>query len=233
MDLPASGRICVQLLNRRECDAIWCGVAITPERQQLLEFTRPYAVFNESVVVRPDSKVASPADLAGLKVLAIDGSTNIALANSFERCTGDSVRRRHRRRPRGHARRVAGGRGRRGGRRRRLFHQAGPDAPRGITVPRRMPGVGRAAKASASWWECSTKRSVRSTFVRSGTRGCRRSPTESSERERARSGSSIPRPAAMTRPEPTPLAIEGHSTAYGDEGFSQYLRRAILGRRGL
>lgn len=71
------------VLNRRECDAIWCGVAITPERQELLEFTRPYAVFNESVVVRPDSNVASPADLAGLKVLAIDGSTNIELANTF------------------------------------------------------------------------------------------------------------------------------------------------------
>ena len=70
-------------LNRRECDAIWCGCAITPERQQLLEFTRPYAVFNESVVVRPDSAVSSPADLVGLKVLAIDGSTNIALANTF------------------------------------------------------------------------------------------------------------------------------------------------------
>ena len=48
-------------LERRECDAIWCGCAITPDRRRLLEFTRPYAVFNESVVVRPDSTVSSPA----------------------------------------------------------------------------------------------------------------------------------------------------------------------------
>jgi polar amino acid transport system substrate-binding protein len=70
-------------LERRECDAIWCGCAITPDRRRLLEFTRPYAVFNESVFVRPDSTVSSPADLVGLRVLAIDGSTNIALANTF------------------------------------------------------------------------------------------------------------------------------------------------------
>ena len=36
----------------------------------------------------------------------------------------------------------------------------------------------------------------------------------------------------MTRLEATRLAIEVHSTAYGDEGFSRYLRRAILAGAG-
>ena len=71
-------------LERLECDAIWCGCAITNDRKQLLDFTRPYAVFNESVVTRRDVAVCAPEDLAGLRVLAIDGSTNIALARTFE-----------------------------------------------------------------------------------------------------------------------------------------------------
>ena len=70
-------------LERGECDAIWCGCAITPERQEIFDFSAPYAVFNESVVTRPGAGVGGPEDLAGLRVLAIDGSTNLALAESF------------------------------------------------------------------------------------------------------------------------------------------------------
>ena len=70
-------------LERRECDAIWCGSAITPERRRVFDYTRPYAVFDESVVVRPESTVSAPEDLRGLRVLAIDGSTNMALAETF------------------------------------------------------------------------------------------------------------------------------------------------------
>lgn len=70
-------------LERGDCDAIWCGCAITDERRRALDFTRPYAVFNESVVTRPEAAVSRPEDLAGLRVLAIDGSTNIALARTF------------------------------------------------------------------------------------------------------------------------------------------------------
>lgn len=71
-------------LAERECDAIWCGCADTPDRRRTLEFTRPYAVFNESVVVRPESTITAPEHLAGKRVLAIEGSTNIALARTFE-----------------------------------------------------------------------------------------------------------------------------------------------------
>ncbi|MFM8561221.1 MAG: substrate-binding periplasmic protein [Solirubrobacterales bacterium] len=71
-------------LMRGECDAIWCGCAITPERRERMAFTVPYAAFNESVVVRPDDPASSPADLRGRRVLAIAGSTNFALAESFE-----------------------------------------------------------------------------------------------------------------------------------------------------
>lgn len=70
-------------LARGDCDAIWCGCAITEERRTDLDFTRPYAVFNESAVTRPDSTASAPEDLAGMRVLAIQGSTNLALAETF------------------------------------------------------------------------------------------------------------------------------------------------------
>lgn len=64
-------------------DAILCGQGITEARKQQVAFTRPYAVFHESVLVRRGSGIASAADLVGRRVAAIDGSTNIALAETF------------------------------------------------------------------------------------------------------------------------------------------------------
>ncbi|MDP9256949.1 MAG: ABC transporter substrate-binding protein [Actinomycetota bacterium] len=67
-----------------ECDGIWCGSAITPERERRFLYTRPYAVFDESVVVRAGDAVAAASDLRGRRVGAIAGSTNMALAKTFE-----------------------------------------------------------------------------------------------------------------------------------------------------
>jgi polar amino acid transport system substrate-binding protein len=66
-----------------ECDGIWCGSAITPERERRFLYTRPYAVFDESVVVRAGDEVSGPGDLRGRRVGAIAGSTNLALAETF------------------------------------------------------------------------------------------------------------------------------------------------------
>ena len=67
-----------------ECDGIWCGSAITPERECRFLYTRPYAVFDESVVVRAGDAVGAASDLRGRRVGAIAGSTNMALAETFE-----------------------------------------------------------------------------------------------------------------------------------------------------
>ena len=74
------------VLLANKADAIWCGCAITQGRKERLLFSRPYAAFDESVLVRDDSKVAKPADLKGLKVAAIAGSTNMTLAESWLGC---------------------------------------------------------------------------------------------------------------------------------------------------
>jgi ABC-type amino acid transport substrate-binding protein len=70
-------------LHARECDAIWCGSAITPERREIFSYSRPYGIFDESVVVRPDNPARGPDELAGMRVAAIAGSTNMALARTF------------------------------------------------------------------------------------------------------------------------------------------------------
>jgi len=64
-------------------DAIWCGSAITPEREKVFLYSRPYTVFNESALVRAGEGIASPGDLRGKTVGAIAGSTNMALAETW------------------------------------------------------------------------------------------------------------------------------------------------------
>ena len=65
-------------------DAVLCGQGIIPARQAVADFTAPYAVFHESVLVRAGDPVAGPADLRGRRVAAIAGSTNMSLAQTFD-----------------------------------------------------------------------------------------------------------------------------------------------------
>jgi polar amino acid transport system substrate-binding protein len=64
-------------------DVVWFNQAITPERQQWVDFTRPYGLFDESVLVKAESPVHAIADLAGLRVGGLADSTNLALAATF------------------------------------------------------------------------------------------------------------------------------------------------------
>lgn len=66
-----------------EVHGVWCGQGITPTRQVQVDFTRPYAVFDESVLVRRGAGVSRPEDLAGRRVAAIAESANLALAQTF------------------------------------------------------------------------------------------------------------------------------------------------------
>jgi polar amino acid transport system substrate-binding protein len=65
-------------------DAVLCGQGIIPARQAVADFTEPYAVFHESVIVRAGDQVTGPAELRGRRVAAIAGSTNMALAETFD-----------------------------------------------------------------------------------------------------------------------------------------------------
>jgi polar amino acid transport system substrate-binding protein len=74
----------VPAVDAGEGDAIWCGQGITAERRKRVDFTRPYAVFDESLLVRAGTGMSSPGELAGKRIGAIAGSTNMALAETFE-----------------------------------------------------------------------------------------------------------------------------------------------------
>lgn len=87
-----------------EADAVLCGQGVTAEREALVSFTRPYAIFDEAVLMRAGESVTDETELAGKKVLAISGSTNYRLGESFpdveliafegtEDVLGDMVRR--------------------------------------------------------------------------------------------------------------------------------------------
>jgi len=74
-------------LDDKRADAVLCGQGITAARLAVADFTEPYGVFHESVLVRSGSGLASAADLAGKQVGAIAGSTNMALASTFAGAT--------------------------------------------------------------------------------------------------------------------------------------------------
>lgn len=74
----------VPALQQGRGDAIWCGQGITPTRAELVDFTRPYAIFDESVLVLSNSGITTAEDLHGKRVGAIAGSTNLALAETFD-----------------------------------------------------------------------------------------------------------------------------------------------------
>jgi polar amino acid transport system substrate-binding protein len=71
-------------LDDGRSDAVLCGQSIIPTRQAVADFTEPYAVFHESVLVRAGDPVTSPEGLRGKRVAAIAASTNMALAETFD-----------------------------------------------------------------------------------------------------------------------------------------------------
>ncbi len=71
-------------IDEGRVDGVWCGQGITAHRQALADFTRPYAIFDESVVVRADCPATTPGELRGMRIGAIAMSTNMALAETFD-----------------------------------------------------------------------------------------------------------------------------------------------------
>lgn len=64
-------------------DVVWFNQAITEERRAWADFTRPYGLFDEAIIVGVDSPVQSQSDLSGLRLGGLADSTNITLATSF------------------------------------------------------------------------------------------------------------------------------------------------------
>lgn len=74
-----------QELNTGKIDCIWNGFTITPEREQVMTFSKPYLKNAQVVVVRADSGFATLASLAGKSVgLQAGSSASDALDGAAE-----------------------------------------------------------------------------------------------------------------------------------------------------
>jgi polar amino acid transport system substrate-binding protein len=63
----------VPALEAGDCDGILCGQAITPERERRVDFTRPYAVFDEAV-----------RTFAGAEPVGFDGTSDDVFAELLD-----------------------------------------------------------------------------------------------------------------------------------------------------
>jgi len=73
-------------LDKGEGDLLLCGQGISDLRKTYADFTAPYAVFDEAVMVLRGSPIKTKQDLKGKRVAAIAGSLNMALAETFDGC---------------------------------------------------------------------------------------------------------------------------------------------------
>lgn len=78
---------CFEGKGQAAYDVVWFNQAITPEREEVVTFTRPYGLFDEAVLVKRSSEVSSPEMLAGKRVGGLADSTNIALVEGFPGAT--------------------------------------------------------------------------------------------------------------------------------------------------
>lgn len=66
----------IPYLQTGKVDAVFCNFTITPQRAQAVDFTIPYVVSGEGILVRKSANIKSAADLNGKKVAVTKGSTN-------------------------------------------------------------------------------------------------------------------------------------------------------------
>ncbi|ASC73942.1 Bacterial ionotropic glutamate receptor [Halomicronema hongdechloris C2206] len=67
-------------LSTGQYDVIWFKQAITQDRRAWADFTRPYGRFDEAILVRDESPIHEPKDLAGKRLGGLDGGTSLDLA---------------------------------------------------------------------------------------------------------------------------------------------------------
>lgn len=74
----------IPMVQRGEADAVWCGQGMIPERIALVDFTQPYAIFNETALVRTGDPANSTTTMRGYRVGAIAGSANLKVAKTID-----------------------------------------------------------------------------------------------------------------------------------------------------
>lgn len=71
-------------LESGKVDALWNGLTITEERKESMDFTSPYIMNKQIIVVKNDSDIQAKADLDGKVVGIQDGSSAVDAVNADE-----------------------------------------------------------------------------------------------------------------------------------------------------
>ncbi len=71
-------------LNNKNIDLVWNGMTITAERQEAINFSKPYLANRQIIVVQKDSAINTKADLAGKKIALQAGSSAVGAVTSDE-----------------------------------------------------------------------------------------------------------------------------------------------------
>lgn len=74
--VPVTGSNRIPLLQTNKVDVVMASLGITPERQKVLAYSKPYSVTPSAVGVPERVKINTLADLAGKKVGATRGTVN-------------------------------------------------------------------------------------------------------------------------------------------------------------
>jgi ABC-type amino acid transport substrate-binding protein len=73
--VPVTSGNRIAFLNSRKIDIVVATFTITEEREKLVDFSAPYFITGQLILVRGDSDITKYEDLAGKKVATIRGST--------------------------------------------------------------------------------------------------------------------------------------------------------------
>ena len=71
-------------LENGNIDFIWNGLSITPDREETMEFTKPYLKNKQVIVVKEDSEIETKEDLEGKKVGIQAGSSAVDAVEADE-----------------------------------------------------------------------------------------------------------------------------------------------------
>jgi polar amino acid transport system substrate-binding protein len=86
LDMEFTGLI--SSIQTGRCDCLLSSVSITPERQELVDFSDPYFEPVITIISAKESGITKMEDLVGKKVGASSGTTFLTLAQSIENAEG-------------------------------------------------------------------------------------------------------------------------------------------------
>lgn len=90
--VPVTGPTRVQFLLTKKVDLIMASFSVTPEREKVIDFSKPYGRIPVVVYGPQDVKVAGPQDLAGKAIAVTRGTTSdMTITNSTKGVSGVSI----------------------------------------------------------------------------------------------------------------------------------------------